>query len=108
MPRAGKLRHRVSIQAPTTVPDTFGDERPPDWNEHAEVWAGYADLTGREFLTKEQEAGELTGRFWLRDRADLTTDMRVVHGLRVFDIQAIIRPEKPGGWLQLMVLERVG
>lgn len=43
--RAGKLRHRVKIQAPEVIRDDTGDEI-PIWATVATVWAGIAPQVG--------------------------------------------------------------
>lgn len=100
--RAGKLRHEVTIEAPTDTQDATGAAT-VTWSTFATVWAGFEPLTGREYFEAAARRAEATGRFWLRELAGVTTRMRVDHAGAHYDIDAVIPPEKPGGYLQLMV-----
>lgn len=105
--RAGKLRHYVTIQQATETQDSLNAVT-PSWGTFAQVWAGFETLSGREYFEAAGRQAEVSGRFWLRDTLSGVTDkMRVLMGSRTFDIKAVLPPEKPGGYLQLMTLELV-
>ena len=103
--RAGRLRHRVKIQAP------FKDNAPGSgeitWNDYATVWASIEPLRGREFFEALQVNAEVTGKVIMRYLAGVSPDMRILHGNRVFEILSIIDVEERHRELQLMVTERV-
>lgn len=101
--RAGKLRHSVVIQTVTETQGATG-EIVSSWATYATRWAGFEPLSGREYFGADGRRSEATARFWLRnDVSGLTTRMRVSHGGAYYNIEAVIRPEQPGGYLQLMV-----
>lgn len=85
--KAGRLRHRVTIEKNT--PTTTGrGERRPAWSTLADVWADIRPLRGREYYQAQQTNAELTTEIEIRYRDDVTSKMRVVWGDRVFDVVA--------------------
>jgi SPP1 family predicted phage head-tail adaptor len=59
------------------------------WTEGATVPAEKADQTGREFQAAAQTNAEMTTRFWLRWRSDITAKGRLLCEGVVYDIKAI-------------------
>ncbi len=107
MPRAGKLRNFVTIQQAAESQDAIGGAV-QTWSTFAQRWAGFEPLAGREYFEAAGRQAEATARFWLRDElTGVVPKMRVSWDGRIFDISAAIYPEKPGGYLQLMVVEVV-
>lgn len=102
--RAGKLRHRVTIQqrlagspqrTPTGAPDT-------SWSDVATVWASIDTLRGRELIEAQAVQSRLEVRIRLRYRAGLTAAMRIVHGTDIYNIEAVIDREQQHVELELM------
>lgn len=102
--RAGKLRNSVIIQTPSETQGSTG-EVTLSWSTYATRWAGFEPLSGREYFGADARRSEATARFWLRNDVTVTPRMRVSHAGAYYDIEAVIPPEKPGGYLQLMVKE---
>jgi len=102
--RAGRLRHRVTIQQKVPTRDTFGGEL-VTWSPVATVWASVEPLQGREYLAARQLQAELTTRIRIRCRTGILPQMRVVWGSHTYDIQAVIEPESGRRELQLMCTE---
>ena len=87
--KAGTLRHRVTIQAPSlAAASEFGDQA-TTWADVATVWAEIAPLSGRELLAAQAAQHEATARITMRYRADITTAMRIVAGSTVYDIHHV-------------------
>lgn len=107
---AGKLSHRIELQAPTeSLGGQFNDVQTA-WATQATVWAAKEPLSGRELLQAQQVQSEISVRFRIRHRADVTAKWRVLHAGRVYPIVA--PPVDVGGQgveLQLLCTEvRVG
>ncbi|MHB1652343.1 MAG: phage head closure protein [Desulfitobacteriaceae bacterium] len=100
----GKLRHRVTIQQNTPTQDDEG-VMADNWVDLASVWAMIEPLQGRELLTAQAITAEITTRIRIRYRDGITSEMRILYGTRVFDIQAPIDPEEKHQELQLMCRE---
>lgn len=83
--RAGRLRHRITIQSVGTTYDDYGDLS-DSWTTLASVWASISPVSG----TEEKIAGELTGvethRIRIRHRSGVTAQNRILFGARTFEI----------------------
>jgi len=100
--RAGKLRLLVCIQAASESQGSTG-ESTTSWSTTTTRYAGFEPLSGREFFEADARRTEATARFWLRNDVSVTTKHRILHAGTAYDISAVIPPETPGGYLQLMV-----
>lgn len=101
--RAGRLRHRVTIQQPV-VDTSWGGTT--TWEAFAPVWAAIEPLRGREFFAAQQMQSEATAKITIRYLAGVTANMRVVHESRIFELTGPpIDPEERHVELQLMVKE---
>ncbi len=86
---AGKLRHRVVLQANVQVQDSAGDWV-QGWHSMGTVWAAIAPVSGREFIQSQGTQAEVTARITVRARNDITAGWRVVHGAMVYDIKGVL------------------
>ncbi|MBP1002382.1 phage head closure protein [Serratia fonticola] len=75
--RAGRLRHRVTIQNFVTVELPSGQEI-EEWQEGKTVWAEVMGIGGRELVASGAEKTEATIRVWMRHRADVTAASRLL------------------------------
>lgn len=87
--RAGNLRHRVSLQAPTesvaadgTVSRTFAED--------CKRWASIEALRGRERFEAQQVQPEADIRIRMRYYSSLEETWQIVHDSRTYSIVAII------------------
>jgi SPP1 family predicted phage head-tail adaptor len=103
--KASDLRHRVTIESAARTGDGAGGATLA-WQAVAEVWAAiwFRDVT--EAFALDRIAGKATHDVWIRYRADVTPDMRIRFGSRVFDILGAIDVEDRGHWLKCPVGER--
>lgn len=85
--RAGRLRHRVTIQQKVEAVNGFG-ERIVSWSTVANVSAGVEPLRGREFFDAEQVQAEISHRVIMRYRPGINSTMRLLYKGRVLHIQA--------------------
>jgi SPP1 family predicted phage head-tail adaptor len=102
--RAGKLRHKVTIQDYTESQDSYGTVT-KTWADYATVWASIEPVKGREFWESQQINAEVTAKVILRYLEGVTPKMRVKHGSRIFQVISVINPEERNRELQLMVKE---
>lgn len=97
---AGKLQHRVSLQAATETPTDTG-EVTRVWTTYATVWARVEPLAGRELVYAQQTTPDVTHRVTLRYRAGVTTAHRLLYGSRILHIRAARNVEEDDVELQL-------
>lgn len=105
--RAGRLRHRVTVQRATDSIDQYGDQT-PTWTALGTVWASVEPLSGREYFAAAQMQSEINARVTLRpiSGVTITPKDRVKFGTRYFDVQSVINLEERGRELQLLCVER--
>lgn len=104
--RAGRLRHRVTIQQKTVSQDGYGAEV-ITWADVATVWASVEPLRGREFLDTRREGAEVSTRIVIRYRAGIVPEMRVTFGDHVYDLLSVVHVEERARELQLMCKELI-
>ena len=104
--RAGRLRHKVTIQDYTESQNTFG-EVTKNWTDYATVWAAVEPVKGREFWESQQINAEITTKVTLRYLAGVKPKMRILHDTRIFEIDSVINVDERNRELQLLVKEMV-
>ena len=87
--RAGTLDRQITIEALATVQDGFGDPV-ESWTALATVWAQMLPLRGTERFQAQQFDAELTTRFRIRYRDDVSELMRIVFDGDSYEIEAVI------------------
>ena len=87
--KAGRLRQRITLQAKSVTRDAMGGEV-ITWADQVTIWASAEPLRGREFFAAQQEQAEISIRFVIRYRSDVTTAWRVMWETRAYDIVEII------------------
>lgn len=103
--RAGKLRHRITIQTPTTT-NTSGVPT-TTWSTFATRWASVEPFDGREFQRADQTQAQLTHTVRLRWLAGVTSQMRVVHDGRYLNIERVIDKDERHIELELVCSEKL-
>ncbi|MDC9583359.1 phage head closure protein [Xenorhabdus sp. PR6a] len=91
--RAGRLRHRVTIQKNESSRSPMGSVI-NKWVDVAEVWAEVRTISGRELVASSAVFSEVTIRIWLRYRADITTGHRIVYQGKPLVIAVVIPDTK--------------
>lgn len=102
--KAGLLRHRVVIQAFDNVTDSSGNtvqdqttgEVIRAWQPIASAWASIAPVSGRDFIAAKSAQSSITARITMRYNADILPAMRVIHGTRIYKIEAVL-PDADSG-----------
>jgi len=94
--RAGKLRHRVKLQAFTTTVDPDTGYRDKAWVDVAPLWAEVAPLSGREFIAAAATQSAVTARITIRHRAGVTNNHRIMHGGVIYNIEAVLPDANSG------------
>ena len=91
--KAGRLRHRMRLEAPTRTTDSFGGVV-KTWAPVVEVDAAIDSITGREFLAADRELAGITWRLTIREIPGVIVqpDWRAVDvdAPRVFDFVEIL------------------
>lgn len=108
--RAGRLRHRVTIQTYQTTRDAYGAEI-KDWIDGPTIWASVEPINGREYFAAAQANAETSVRIRCRYRADLASATGTTHRLayqgRVYKIDSVIDRDMRHIQLEVMCHERL-
>ena len=99
--RAGTLNSYVRIEYRTGVQDEAG-QLVDSWIELASMWANIKNRSGAEAIRADQESSTVRTSIRVRYREDITADMRVVHGSRVYEIKAVLPAEDDGDRVDLV------
>lgn len=94
--RAGKLRHRVTIQAPGMTQDPNTGEMLTGWADWATVQASVEPLSAREFIAAQAAQSEVTARIVIRYRDGVLPTMRILHRGLIYNIQGVL-PDADSG-----------
>lgn len=104
MVAAGRLRHFVLIQKPSTTVDGYG-HRQDSWTTHASVWASIDPLGGRELQVGDRWDKELTHKITMRFVSGVTPEMRVYHDNRIFNIESVFNRGERNKELEILAKE---
>lgn len=104
--KAGRLRHRVTLQSAADTADGGGGFT-TTWSDVATVWAAIEPLAARERLFAQQLENPVTHRVTIRYRAGVTATMRLKFGARVFNIRGVINAGERDRTLELLCEEGV-
>lgn len=102
--RAGRLRHRITIENPVESPGAYNEAR-FIWQKLIDTWASVKPLQGREYFASQQAQSEVTHEVMMRYCEGITPRSRVVFGERVFDIRGVINTDERCIELKLMCVE---
>lgn len=105
MTRIGRLRHRLTLEAPETDADDIGG-RSVAWTPVATVWAAIETVNGNEIAALGQTDARLTHRITIRHRGDVGPAMRLTLGARVFEIGSVRDPDGRKRFLVIHAIER--
>lgn len=103
-PLIGELRHRITFQIPVVQDDGYGGEE-KIWQDVFTVWASIKPVSGREYYEAMAIQNEITHRIKVRYRSDITTDMRIAHGDRIYEIEAVIDIDSRHKYLEILCRE---
>lgn len=100
MLKAGKLRHRITIQQQVEVQNPDNGAMSVDWSNVATVWAAIEPLSAKEFIASESETSKITTRVTIRFRTDVTAKMRLLHNKKgvdfYYNVEGVL-PDKDSG-----------
>jgi len=95
--RAGKLRHRITIQRPVYDQDQVTGEVTITWMDAwTKVPAEVVPASVSQFVAAAAPQHKLTARIVIRYRAGLEATMRILHRGDVYDIQGVLADPDSG------------
>ena len=91
--RAGRLRHRITIQKAYKDKNTMG-ERVESYADWATIWGSIEPNSGKKYYEAKQANSEVQGTIVIRYRTGVLPTMRVKYGNRYFKIISIVQPRE--------------
>lgn len=104
--RAGKMRHRVVVQSASESRAADGGVT-FTWSDVSTRWASIEPASGKEFLSSQQVAAEVTHKITLRNYDTLTPQHRLKFGTRYFNIISVLRPDEIKHSMEVLAKEVV-
>jgi SPP1 family predicted phage head-tail adaptor len=105
MLEAGRLRHRVTIQARQNIQDAVTGETVIAWvDAWVDIAAAIEPLSARELIAAQAQQSEVSARITIRPLSGLTAQHRVVHNGDIYNIDGVIPdPDSGQEWVTLPV-----
>lgn len=98
--KAGRLRHRITIERPIEVEDEGGG-RSIAWVPLETVWGSIEGRSGRERYHAQQIESVYSHLITIRYRAGIEPEMRARHKAHVYNVRAVL---DPSGMLRELLL----
>lgn len=102
----GKYRQPITIQKRQFNQDSYGSTT-EDWVDVYATRAAILPLSGSEFFKADEINAQITHRIQLRYLPNVTPDMRILFGDRVFWITSVVNFQEHNIELQLYAKEIV-
>lgn len=101
----GRLRHRLTLEAPGLLPDGAGGET-VTFTPVATVWAAVRPGSGSEDLAHDRLSGRVSHVVDIRYRDDVSPEMRFAWDARRLHILSVIDVDERRQWLRCNCEER--
>lgn len=85
---AGSLNQRITLEQPSTGQDAAG-QPVTGWEIVATLWASIRTLSGSETIKAGADTSVIKASIRIRQRAGITSAMRITHGSGVYQIKAV-------------------
>lgn len=102
--KIGRLRHRLALQAETQTQGAMG-EPISSYATEATVWGSITPISGKELEQARQISEEIAYRCVIRYYSALTTEYRILHDGRTFEIANIQNWEERDIYQTLLLKE---
>lgn len=103
---AGKLRHRLFLEAPVETPDGSGGVS-ISWTMQAALWGEVRPRRSNERTSTDAQRTHITHRITVRHRTDVRPQMRFTHGTKTYRITGSFDPDGRSTWLACDAVEEV-
>lgn len=90
------MDRRVTLQSRTLTANAYG-EQVVSYTDLETVWAEKWDLRGREYFAAQQVSADVTTRWRIRWREDVSVLDRVVYNSVPYDINQVVEIGRQGG-----------
>ena len=91
--RAGRLRHRLTLQYKVQTRSVTGDVT-TTWTTDSTVWGAIEPLSGKEYLAAAQTQNENTVRIVMRYHATIDATWRVINDSKSYSILSLFNEDE--------------
>lgn len=95
MLKAGKLRHKITIENSVLVQQSDGSVE-ATYQKFLSCWASIEPLSVKEFIAANTTEHKITCRITVRYNSGITNEMRVKHGTKIYNIEGV-QPDLDSG-----------
>lgn len=100
----GKLNKRITFLKLAEKEDDMGQTK-TEWGQYRSVWATVKPFKSSESGFMGKLKPDVTHRFYVRYRNDISPDMRIKYGNRTFEISGIIDMDEQHRLLEIQAQE---
>ena len=104
--RAGRLRHRLTLQYKVETRTSTGDVA-WTWTTDSTVWGAIEPLIGREFVAASQTQNELPVKILIRYHASIADTWRIVNDNLAYSILAVMNTDSRDHTMEVMCSQGV-
>jgi SPP1 family predicted phage head-tail adaptor len=97
----GQLNCRATLQQSVLTRDAVG-QPVQSWQSLGPIWCDIRLLSGLQMIKSDAQMSKVRGSIRIRWRADVTPQMRVVHGSAIYGIEAVL-PDSRRRYVDLTV-----
>ena len=97
---SSRLAYRMMLQHLIRTDDGAGGYT-QTWENRAALWADIEPISAREIWAANKITASSTHKITLRAKAEITEDMRLMHGNTVYSIKGIL-PQGRSGKMEIM------
>lgn len=107
--RAGRLRHRVTLQTRSTAKDAYGHpvQSSSGWTNVSTHWARIQPLNGTERNTADLVKGGISHLVTVRASTAFNPSRRLLFGSRIFNIESALQMDEIDHEMQIACKETV-
>lgn len=102
--RAGRLRHRITLQRLSSTQNTVG-EKIDNYTDVTTVWGEVKPFRGSEVFENYKEFGELTHKITIRYYQGLDRTWRIKFDGRIFRIVSVVNIEERDVYMEIVCKE---
>lgn len=102
--RAGRLRHRATLEALETTPDGAGGSV-TQWVVVRDVWCWIRPVSGAQRMESMRRASRVSHEIFFRYAQDIDARKRLTYRGRVFNLSAVWSPDERREFLQAPAVE---
>lgn len=104
--RAGRLRHRITLQSPADGSPNARGEYSQTWTGQGDVWASVEPMSGSEKQESDKAVIDISHKITIRRRSAVDATWRALFDGRALYFVSALRPDERAISVEIMAQER--